>query len=175
MTTLEQLFTPSTAIVLPDAVDGARVAEVRHRLEQAAWRRYALLDRGSYDELAPADVPALAGALAALASRITGRSLAIVDVRALRLAPGDYLLAHHDRVTAERDVELVLDVSRARVPDSEVHYRRHGQVFLQLPSAPGSLAVVERGPEVTCNHTYVSKLQAQVILRVVLLLREPAR
>jgi hypothetical protein len=36
---------------------------------------------------------------------------------------------------------------------------------------PGSLSVVERGPTVTCNHTYVSKLQptAQVIRLVALL------
>lgn len=171
MTTLDELFAPAIATVIPDAIDAALLAATRARLEQASSRRYTLLDRGSYDELVPPDSPVLAGVLCGLASRICGRALAIVEVRALRLVPGDYLLAHHDRVTAERDVELVLDLSRASVPGSEVHYRRHGQVFLRLPTVPGSLAVVERGPAVTCNHTYVSKLQPHVIFRFVMLLR----
>jgi len=37
---------------------------------------------------------------------------------------------------------------------------------------PNSLAVVERGPTVTRNHTYVSKLQVGVVVRLVLLLRD---
>ena len=39
-------------------------------------------------------------------------------------------------------------------------------------ASPASVAVVERGPTVTCNHTYVSKLHAGVsVVRLVVLLR----
>ena len=62
---------------------------------------------------------------------------------------------------------------RAAVPGAEVHYRRRGQVFFRAPCAPGSLAIVERGPTVSCNHTYVSKRHADAsVVRLVLLLRD---
>jgi hypothetical protein len=60
------------------------------------------------------------------------------------------------------------------VPGADVDYRRRGQAFFRAPSAPGSLSVVERGPTVTCNHTYVSKLHAAAdVVRLIVLLREP--
>ena len=65
------------------------------------------------------------------------------------------------------------DLSEAAVPGADVEYRRRGQVFFVAPSSPGSLAIVERGPTVTCNHTYVSRLHAGAsIVRLVVLLRE---
>ena len=43
----------------------------------------------------------------------------------------------------------------------------------QVPSAPRSLAVVERGPTVTSHHTYVSKLApAASVVRLIALLRD---
>jgi len=54
-----------------------------------------------------------------------------------------------------------------------VHYRRRGQVFFRVPCTPGAVSIVERGPTVTCNHTYVSKLSppGAEVLRLVVLLR----
>ncbi len=159
---LEQLFGSRTQAIVPFAAT----------LELAGWTRYALLDRGSYDVIDDVRAPALFDALGARASEITGRALAVAEARALRLVPGDYLLAHHDRVHDDLPVELVLDLSPAAVPGAEVHYRRRGAVFFRVPCEPGTLAIVERGPAVTRNHTYVSKLHGGAeVIRLELLLR----
>jgi hypothetical protein len=79
--------------------------------------------------------------------------------RVVVLGPGDYILAHHDPMPAvDGDpLELVLDLSPAPTPGAELYYRRRGSAFLAVPSAPGTLSVVERGPTVTANHAYVSR------------------
>jgi hypothetical protein len=173
MTTLAELFGGRTAVVIDDAVDPSTAGQVRERLARAGHARYALLDRGSYDVLAAPQEPALFGTMIAIAERTLARSLALVEARALRLGPGDYLLAHHDRMHEGHPVELVLDLSPAGVPGAEVHYRRRGQVYFRVPCAPGSLAIVERGPTVSCNHTYVSKRHAGAsVIRLLMLLRD---
>ena len=173
-TTLEHLFGGRTAVVIDDAITATLARDTRARL--AGYTRYALVDRGSYDVIAsPALDPGLLAALIARAERATGRSLALAESRALRLGPGDYLLAHHDRMHDGHPVELVLDVSPAGVPGAEVHYRRRGQVYFRVPSSPATLAIVERGPTVACNHTYVSKRHAGAeIVRLLLLLHDRA-
>ena len=172
---IQALFGARTALIIDDAITEARADEVRARLEFLGYQRYALLDRGSYAVLGDPTVPYLLADLAQLASARTGRTLAAREARAVRLGPGDYLLGHHDRVHDDHPLELVLDLSPAAVPGAEVHYRRRGQVFFRVPSAPRSLAVVERGPTVTCNHTYVSKLHAGAdVIRLVVLLRDVA-
>lgn len=173
MTTIEQLFGGRTAVVIPDVVGPALAAQARARLEHAGYTRYALLDRGSYDVLADPQEPELFAALIDLAARTTGRALAVAEARALRLQPGDYLLAHHDRIHDDHPVELVVDLSPASVPGADVHYRRRGQVYFRVPCVPGSLAIVERGPTVSCNHTYVSKRNAAAsVVRLMVLLRD---
>lgn len=175
MTTLEQLFSGRTAVIVPEVVGPSLAAQARERLDRAGYTRYTLLDRGSYDVLAAPEEPELFGALIEIAARTTGRSLtpAPAEVRALRLRPGDYLLAHHDRTHDDHRVELVLDLSPASVPGAEVHYRRRGQVYFRVPCVPGSLAIVERGPTVSCNHTYVSKRNAAAsIVRLMMRLRD---
>lgn len=168
VTTLDQLFGARTAELIPDAIDAVTAARMR---EHATFARYILVDRGSYEH-APVDDTALLARLAALASKRTGRTLAVAEARLVRLSPGDYLLAHHDRVHDDHPIELVLDLSPASTPGAEVHYRRRGQVYFRTPSAPGSLSLVERGPTVTCNHTYVSKLHAGAsVVRLIALLR----
>jgi hypothetical protein len=161
------------AVVVPSAIGPELAAEARARLERADYTRYALLDRGRYDEVkSPAERELLA-ALTGVATAVTGRSLEVARVRALRLGPGDYVLTRHDRVHDGRPVELVLDLSPASVPDAEVHYRHRGQVFFTFPSTPGALAMVERGPTVMSNHTYVSKLHAGAsVVRLIVLLRD---
>jgi hypothetical protein len=152
---LEQLF--GTATIVPCAAG----------VEIGALARYRLLDRGSY-EYGEAAVPAEAVELAA---RATGRSLAVREARLLCLRAGDYLLARHDRLRDDNPVEIVLDLSPAVVAGAEVHYRRRGRPFFRVPSAPGSLSIVERGPTVTCNHTYISRLVPDaLVLRLVALL-----
>jgi hypothetical protein len=168
VTTLDQLFGARTAELVTDAIDAATAARIR---EHAPFARYRLVDRGSYEHAPVADA-ALLTRLAALASKRIGRTLAVAEARLVRLSAGDYLLAHHDRVHEDHPLELVLDVSAAPTRGAEIHYRRRGQVFFRVPSAPGTLSLVERGPTVTCNHTYVSKLHAGAsVVRLIALLR----
>lgn len=170
MTRLDDLF--GAALVVPDVVDRALARDVRARGEARGYVRYARYDRGSYEVVRDIDEPALAVLAIDAAERATGRKLAVVEARVLRLSPGDYLLAHHDRIHDDNPVEVTIDLSPAPVPDAEVHYRRRGQVFFRLPCTPGALAIVERGVTVTCNHTYVSKLHEDAsVVRCVILLR----
>lgn len=152
VTTLGDLF--GAALIVPDV---GRIAIA------PAYARFGELERGSYD-IADAEVPP---SLVQIAERVTNRSLAVAAAHVLRLAPGDYLLAHHDPPFDGNPVEITLDLSEAPVPGAEVHYRRRGQVFFRFPSQPGALAVVECGPTVTRNHTYVSRRQSASVVRLV--------
>lgn len=162
-----ELVGARTAVIVPDLARGAAVRG------NWTWGRYTLLDRGSYDFASDVDEPDLAARAVAEASRITSRALRVVESRALRLGAGDYLLARHDRVYEGFPIEVTIDLSTASVAGAEIHYRRRGALFFQVPSQPLAAAIVERGPTVTCNHTYVSKrhLDANVV-RLVLLLRD---
>ena len=157
MTSLDELFGARAAVIVPGAVNAALADEVRERLAHRGWQRYALVDRGSYEWNDAVDEPALLAALTRIAADTTGGVLEVASVRALRLRPGDYLLAHHDRTHDDRQVELMLDLSGAATAGAEVHYRRNGQLFHRVPSHPGALSVVERDATVTSHHTYVSK------------------
>jgi hypothetical protein len=61
-----------------------------------------------------------------------------------------------DRVHDDRPFEMIVDLSDAPVPGASVHYRHRGQHFFSFDSAPMALCLVQRGPTVLCNHTYVS-------------------
>lgn len=174
-TTLDDLFGARAVAIIPGAIAAAVADEIRERLELLGYRRYALVDRGHYEWIEDAGETDLVRALAKLAAGVTKRPLAVedvLDVRALRLTAGDYILAHHDRVHDDPRIELVLDVSAAPVAGAEVHYRRHGQVFHRVPSQPGVLSVVERDGAITCHHTYVSKRHTTAeLVRLVVRLR----
>lgn len=165
---------PLPAVIVPDVIGEALAASTRRSLEDVGYARYDLLDRGSYEHVASPPLPELLEAVRGVATEITGRSLTVSDVRALRLSAGDYVLVRHDRVHDDRPVEVVLDLSAEAVPRAEVHYRHRGQVFFTSPSSPGSMSLVERGPTVMSNHTYVSKRFAGAsLVRLIVLLRAP--
>jgi hypothetical protein len=145
-----------TAMLVEDAITPAEAAAIR----LDGWQRYTLLDRGSYEYIDGIVEPALFARFARFGT--------ITSARALRLSPGDYLLAHHDVLHDDLPLELVLDLSPAPIP-AELHYRRRGSVFFRMPCTPRALSVVERGPTVTRNHTYVSKLHAGAVIRLVML------
>jgi len=170
VTTLGDLF--GAALVVSDAVDAARAAAACARCDARGYTRYALYDRGSYDVLENPDEPELVELMLRAAERTTGRTLTLVESRVIRLVPGDYVLAHHDRMHEGNPVEVTLDLSPNPV-DADVHYRRRGQVFFRVPCTPGTLAIVERGVTITRNHTYVSKLlRDAVVVRLIVLLHD---
>lgn len=164
---------PLPAVIVPAAVGVALAAELRARAP--AFTRYTLVDRGSYDFIDEPPFPDVLDVLAGIATEVTGRALRVASARLLRLNPGDYLLVRHDRVHDDRPVELVLDVSAAPVADAEVHWRHRGQVYFTMPSSPCALALVERGPTVLANHTYLSKRGTNSVVRLNVLLREAPR
>jgi hypothetical protein len=152
--------------------DAARAATTRDRYA-GRYTRYVLLDRGSYEFVVDPDEPELFARMRRAAEQATGRTLAVSSSRLVRLAPGDYLLAHHDRIYDDNPVEATLDLSPAPVPDAELHYRRRGQVFLRVACTPTTLAIVERGITITSNHCYVSKLHVDAsVVRLSALLRD---
>lgn len=166
---------PLPAVIVPEVIGADLAAEARASLEVRGYTRYALVDRGSYDFIDAPQLPQVVEALVGIASAVTGRTLSLTSARALRFGPGDYLLVRGDRVHDDRPVEVVLDLSVTTVPDTEVHYRHRGQVFFTFPSEPGALAIVERGPTVMANHTYVSRrhVAASVVRLVVVLQTTP--
>lgn len=161
------------AVLVPEGIGPALAGELRARFDRQGWTRFALVDRGSYDVVPALDETALFEVLAGIAGEVTGRELGVAEARALRLSPGDYVLTRHDRVHEDRPIEAVLDVSAAPVPRADVHYRHRGQVFFAVPSTPGLLSLVERGPTVMSNHAYVTKLwKGPPVVRVIALLRD---
>jgi hypothetical protein len=158
--------------LLEDAIDAKTAAAARATLDAIGWTRWRLLDRGSYDFIDTPEVPDVVAALVALARSATGRELVLDRARAVRMIPGDYVFVRHDRVYDDHPVEVVADISAAPVNGAEVHYRHRGQVFFVFPSRPGTVGIVERGPTVMRNSTYVSKRWTNAeIVRIFLLLR----
>jgi hypothetical protein len=173
------ISSPMPAVTIPAAVSAELARTLRAEAERAGYGRYSLLDRGSYEVLElegrGAAWDEVARALVGIAREVTGRPLvfALAAARVLRLRAGDYLLVRHDRVAEGPAVELVLDLSPAPVPSAEVHWRHRGQVYFTFPSSPGALALVERGPTVLANHTYVSRMdRAAEVVRLVAMLAE---
>lgn len=161
-----------TALLLAEAITPAVAAAARQAIADAGWQRYAFIDRGSYEFVDAPPIPGLLTAMVALASQQTGRALQLQSARALRLRAGDYILAHHDAFHEGLPIELALDLSAEPMADAGVYYRRRGQVFFVVPSQPGAVALVERGPAVNCSHAYVSKRWPTAdVQRLVLLLR----
>jgi hypothetical protein len=148
---------PLPAVIVPAAIGPELATQLRDRSAARGYGRYGLLDRGSYEVAGAPTEPELLDALAGIATEVTGRRGVIAEARVLRLGPGDYILVRHDRVHDARPLELVLDLSPEPIAGAEVHWRHRGQVFFTMPCQPGSLAIVERGPTVMSNHTYVSK------------------
>jgi hypothetical protein len=171
VTTLDELFRSRIATVIPDVIAASDAGELRARLAPR-YTRYALFDRGSYEVAVDLEEPEWLARIAAIATELTARTLAPIGMRAIRLCAGDYLLARHDTIHDDGRVEATLDISAAATPDAGMYYRRHGNVYAHVPSAPGSLAVVERDAAITCSHNYVSKLHVHAeITRVIVQFR----
>lgn len=158
------------AVVVPAAIGTELAAELRERFA-TRYTHYGQIDQASYDYVDAPPLGEITDILAGVASEVTGRPLKLETSRLLRLRPGDYILVRHDRLHDERPVELILDLSAAAVPDAEVHWRHRGQVFFTMPSTPSALALVERGPTVLANHTYLSKRGTIDVVRLHAILR----
>ena len=151
---LEELLATRSAVIVANAVSPRRFE---------GYQRYRLVDRGSYEFIDEPPTPDLIARAATLIEQQTGDRRRCVESRLLRLVPGDYVLAHHDRIR-DHGLEVVFDLSPAPAP-AELHYRQHGQVCFRMPCVPGSAALVPRNPTVTSNHTYLSKRHTGEVVR----------
>ncbi len=170
VTTLDDVVGGRVAVVRPHMIDGAARAAARAALEATGYRRLLGIDRAAAELCERPDLPALVARARTLATAATGGAGVVRACFAVRLRAGDYVLAHHDLVESGpiAGVEVMFDLSEAVVPGAVVHYRRRGQVYAELPSDPSAAAVVERGPAVTSNHTYLSKaFGAATVVRLV--------
>lgn len=149
---------------LPEALARDAIAA----LDAIGWARYALIDRGQYDHIdSPSGVEVLVELMTRLASHQLGFDVRAVWTRALRLAPGDYVLSHHDVRHDEPLLECIADLS-AVASDFAVHYREGGRPHFVVPNQPLAISLVARTAASAANHTYVSKLhQAPMIVRLV--------
>ncbi len=152
---LEEVLATRSAVLVPSNIT---------KQFAFAYTRYAELDQASYEyaEVSPRD---LVKAVTDRIFEVTGERRTFVSGRVVRLLPGDYIVARHDVGSEQRVLECVVDLSPAAVPNAEVHYRQHGQVFFRMPCEPGTIAMMPRGPTVSCNHTYVSKLCTGEVVR----------
>lgn len=165
---------PLPAVLEESVTDPEHLEGCAAALDALPGKREVPLDRGSYEEIClpePGSVlPGLVARIRARAEAVTGRSLSLASARAFRFLPGDYRLVRDDVVHEDRPVEVIVDLSREAAPGAEVHYRHRGQVFFVVPSVPGVMSLVERGPTIVSNHTYLSKLEpAARVVRLVLL------
>jgi hypothetical protein len=88
MSELGDVIGSRTATIVADLAKGASIRG-GWTWSRWHWTRYTLLDRGSYDYARDVDEPDLAARAIAEASKITERTLRLVESRALRLGPGD--------------------------------------------------------------------------------------
>jgi hypothetical protein len=164
---------PLPYVEVPDAVSEALAARLREGVAQAPCQRFELVHRGRYERCDEPDA-ALLTSLAAAASFVAGAAHAPVRGTWLRMRRGDYALASDD-VPPHADLELVLDVSERAAGEGQVLYTHRGQTFFAMTQAPGTLALVARGPTVRRHVRYLSHRAGDaVLLRLVLELARSA-
>jgi hypothetical protein len=161
---LRPAYAAAHSLLLPGACDPAALPRVK-------LRKLDLAHRGSY-AFADLRAPALSDELRAFAEALTGARLREASLRLYRFRRGGYALFYDDaltRVTA--GVEVTLDLSRAMSGPPAVYEsdrRAAGATIwgplggqggpsqrLEVPQAPGLVAVVERGPSIYRSDRYL--------------------
>jgi hypothetical protein len=146
------------AVASAEIVEVDVLREAREALDRVALTRFDVADRGAYDA---SDAPAPAhveSALAAIASSIAGRALAVSDRRWYRFCAGDYTLVKDDRwsATAPGWIDLSLDLSLEPTGEGEVVFAHRGEVFFTVPQTLGAVGVAERGATVSRFDRYLT-------------------
>jgi hypothetical protein len=162
---------PLPHVEVPGAVSPALAARVRAGLAGVPFEAFELAPRGRYQRsTAPPDAE-LAGTLAAVASFLAGRPLAILGATWLRARHRSYALLRDDEPPPGAAAELVLDVSERATSEGQLLYTHRGQTYFVATQAPGSLALVARGPTVRRYMRYVTHRAGDAaIVRLVLAL-----
>lgn len=161
------------AVLLPDAIPAPARAAIRSRLAGAGLQPFDLAHQGHYAFNDTWTEPALFEGLAAIAEHIAGASLEITSARWIQMVRGDYALIRDDDAPPDRSLELTLDLSAApALGGGEVCYRHRGQLVFAVSPAPGSLALIERGPTIERYTRYLThRAMEAVVVRLRLALR----
>ena len=153
LTKLRPLFEAQRWLVLPGACEPTK--------QRARFRKFDVPDRGKYDFC---DCPPFQE-LQRFAEALTGASLKHRWTRLQRFRWRSYSLFFDDAQTRiENGIEITLDLSQAAVAPAAVY--EPGRI--EVPQAPGIVAVVERNPAMFRYDRY---LPAEVGRAAVLRLR----
>lgn len=164
---------PLPFVEVPQAVSPELARKLREMAAAARHERVDLAHRGRYERAAEEDA-ALLASLAAVASFIAGSAHAPVQATWLRMRRGDYALLRDD-VPPHAPLELILDVSERATGEGQVLYTHRGQTFFAVTQAPGTMAIVTRGPTVQRYVRYLTHRTGDAVLfRLVLALAPTA-
>jgi hypothetical protein len=161
------------AVLLPDAISAPARAAIRSHLAEAGLQPFDLAHQGRYAFNDTWAEPTLFEGLTAIAEHIAGASLEITRACWIQMVRGDYALIRDDKTPPDRSLELTLDLSAAPALDGgEVCYRHRGQLFFAVKPAPGTLALIERGPTIERYTRYLTHRSSEaVVVRLRLALR----
>lgn len=164
---------PLPFVEVPQAVSPGLARQLREMASAARYERFDLAHRGRYERAGEGDA-ALLASLAAAASFIAGTAHAPMHATWLKMRRGDYALLRDD-VPPHAALELVLDVSERAVGEGQVLYTHRGQTFFAMTQAPGTMALVARGPTVQRYVRYLNHRTSDAVLfRLVLALAPTA-
>ena len=147
---LRPAWSAARSLILPGACDPAS-------RPRPPFREFDLAHRGKYG-FADLSDDALLAELRAFAAALTGARLGSGAARLFRFRRGGYALFYDDalsRLTA--GVEVTLDLSDALCGPPAIYQEPARR--LEIPQAPGLVAVVERGPS---TYRYDRYLPAEV-------------
>ena len=135
---LRPAYLAARSLMLPAACDPRRAPRPR-------LRAFDLAHRGNYAFADLRDQP-LADELCAFAEALACAPLRLHSLRLYRFRRGGYSLFRDDAATRiETGIEVTLDLSRKMAGPPAV-YQSSASHRLEVPQAPGLVAVVERNP-----------------------------
>jgi hypothetical protein len=162
---------PLPHVEVPGAVSPALAARIRESLAPLPFERFDLAPRGRYERCAAPPDAELAATLTEVASFVAGRPLAIVGAAWIRARRGSYALIRDDEPPPGAEAELALDISERALGEGQLFYTHRGQPYFVATQAPGSLALVARGPTVRRYLRYITHRAGDAtVLRLVLAL-----
>jgi hypothetical protein len=161
---------------LADALDPARLAAGRERLEESGFEEFDLPWRGRYGENRTHEDSDLFRDLMALARETSGREISLTGFRWRRLRRGGYSLQYDDSVgpEAKTGAEIMLDLSEQGSEEAEAVWAPPLSLpWLVTPQRPGGVAIVFREPGTWRYERYLThRMEGREVCRLYLAIEE---
>lgn len=162
---------PLPHVEVPGVVSVALAGAVRESLATSRFEAFDLAPAGRYERCSEPPSPELSATLVEVASFLAARPLAPISATWIRARHRSYALLAGDKVAEGTVAELVLDISERSINEGQLIYTHRGQPYFAATQAPGSLALVARGPTVQRYLRYVTHRAGDAtLLRLILLL-----